>query len=147
MKNPDAMLLRERPSSANWAQGDFLTDCFHFQRIARFQPELFSQRLWNHDATSFIDGEMGSHDGIVRWVDPPIDTILIGGLPTSIPTAVYPSAEPTPMTVRHSDRAFLPQKTWPRIYLHGLWFGPQVTGGETVAVLSLHAPDVATISS
>jgi len=42
MKNPDAMLLGERPSSANWAQGDFLTDLFHFQRIARFKSEFFS---------------------------------------------------------------------------------------------------------
>jgi hypothetical protein len=54
-----------------------------------------------------------------------------------IPTAVYQSAEPTRMTVRPSDRALLPQKTWPRIYLHGLWFGPQVTGGETAAVFVL----------
>jgi hypothetical protein len=76
-KNPDAMLLCERPSSANWAKGDFLSDLFHLQGIAWLQAQLFSQRLWNYDATSFIDGKVGTHNGIVWWVDPQIYAILL----------------------------------------------------------------------
>ena len=76
--HPNAVLLDQRPSAPDRAEGNLLPGCLELQSIAGFQMHLLSERLRNDDAAGLIDKKSSVHNGINQWVDPPTNAILRG---------------------------------------------------------------------
>jgi hypothetical protein len=75
-KYPDTVFLSERPCPADRAERDLFAGGLHLQRVARFEMQLFPERLGDNDTARFINGEASVHNGTVLWVDPSIYPIL-----------------------------------------------------------------------
>src|ERR1019366_1371109 len=74
--DPNAVLLFEQGFGAQRAERDFVAFVFELKGVTCAEVEFLAQCLGNQDAPSLVQSNLRSHDGSIKWENPPLQPIF-----------------------------------------------------------------------
>jgi hypothetical protein len=73
--DPDAEFLLEHDILADGTQSDALAFRFQMEGVAGSELQAVTKGLGQNDAAGFVEGKLGSHNGIMEWEKPIVNGI------------------------------------------------------------------------